>query len=295
MVGGIAGQIALGAMSGGCSLFAAGSMLTRAAGLYTALTTATGMIAATQNFANGTAGVGDVLAFIPAASFGAAKLGLLCFVEDTQVVIDVNDDGSYVTRNIQDLEFGDHVLCRDQYDPNAPLVKQQIVETFAHETDAVRAVSVQDASGNVERLVTTDEHPFWVDRIGWVAAKNLVPGLVVTTAAGGTAVVVENFALLLDAPVTNMSTFSQVNIYFHRIDLHFMDPGDGGRRGSGPQATWSPLGRIPYSPSSRSRNSPCIRWPSRGRNEREYSGRPTTRRPRCQSYRSTPRRCLFVA
>ncbi|MCX7428769.1 MAG: polymorphic toxin-type HINT domain-containing protein, partial [Planctomycetia bacterium] len=200
VVTGVAGQIALGAMSGGCSLFAAGSTLARLAQVYTVVDTVAGMVQAGQHIANGNVGIGDVLAFAPAVGYGAAKLGLLCFVEDTQVVVDVNQDGSYVTRSIQDIRVGDYVLCRDQYDPDAPLVKQQVLETFAHETDAVRTLAIQDASGNVETLTTTDEHPFWVDQIGWVAAKDLATGTVVTTADGRTAIVVENYAQLLDTP-----------------------------------------------------------------------------------------------
>ncbi|MCX7429307.1 MAG: polymorphic toxin-type HINT domain-containing protein, partial [Planctomycetia bacterium] len=200
MVTGIAGQIALGAMSGGRSLFAAGSTLARLAQVYTVVDTIAGMVQAGQHIANGNVGLGDVLAFAPALGYGAAKLGVLCFVEDTQVVVDVNEDGSYVTKNIQDIQVGDYVLCRDQYDPDGPLVKQQVVETFAHETDAVRTLAIQDASGNVETLTTTDEHPFWVDQIGWVAAKDLATGTVVTTADGRTTIVVENYSQLLDTP-----------------------------------------------------------------------------------------------
>ncbi|MBN2217034.1 MAG: hypothetical protein JW719_06630, partial [Pirellulales bacterium] len=181
------------------------------------------MVAATQHFAQGKGGLGDVLAFAPVIGYGAAKLGILCFVEDTQVVVDVNPDGTYATRNIQDVQVGDYVMCRDQYDPDAPLVKKQVLETFAHQTDAVRVVAIQDAQGNVERLTTTDDHPFWVDRIGWVAAADLATGTVVTTADGRTAIVVENYSQLLDSPAW------VYNLEVADGHTYFVEDGQGGQ------------------------------------------------------------------
>lgn len=85
------------------------------------------------------------------------------------------------------LQVGDYVLTKDQNNPDAPAELQQVTEVYRHEVGSIRTVSIQDATGNVEALRVTDDHPFYVANVGWVAAKDLQNGTVVTTASGAPA------------------------------------------------------------------------------------------------------------
>ncbi len=93
------------------------------AGLYVEFTTAAGVVAATQHLYNGTAGIGDALAFLPVVSSGIGSLGEPgCFVAGTDV-LEENPQGSTaapVDTQIQNVKVGDEVLTRDQNSPNAP-------------------------------------------------------------------------------------------------------------------------------------------------------------------------------
>ena len=118
------------------------------------------------------------------------------------MIVDVGEDGSYVTRNIEDVEAGDWVLTRDQNDPDGALVRAQVTAVFRHQVTSLRTLSVEAADGNVESIVTTDVHPFWVDGVGWLKAKELEAGMTVRTPDGGLAVVIGNTEELLSEPVT---------------------------------------------------------------------------------------------
>ncbi len=124
-VTGPAAQIVIAnAAAPGSGLLACGSWAKNAAGLYTEFTTAAGVVAATQHLYNGTAGIGDALAFLPVVSYGIGSLGEAnCFVAGTDV-LEENPQGSSdapVDTQIQNVKVGDEVLTRDQNNPNAPL------------------------------------------------------------------------------------------------------------------------------------------------------------------------------
>ena len=71
---------------------------------------------------------------------------------------------------IENLQVGDSVLSRNEFDPNDQ-VDEKIVEDVFVRSAPILNVVVQ---GRVIR--TTDEHPFWVDGKGWTAAGELRAG-----------------------------------------------------------------------------------------------------------------------
>ncbi len=87
-----------------------------------------------------------------------------CFVAGTEIQ---TKDGE---QRIEDIHVGDWVLSDD---PNTPgdIEYKQVLQTFAHDTSELVDVYVGG-----EKITTTEEHPFWVPDVGWVAAKDLHAG-----------------------------------------------------------------------------------------------------------------------
>lgn len=58
-------------------------------------------------------------------------------------------------------------------DPNTPggIEYKQVLQTFNHDT-----TNLVDIYIGGEKITTTDTHPFWVQDVGWVAAKDLNAG-----------------------------------------------------------------------------------------------------------------------
>jgi RHS repeat-associated protein len=87
-----------------------------------------------------------------------------CFVAGTQIQ---TIDG---TKNIEDIHVGDWVLSDD---PNTvgDIEYKQVLQTFAKTTTTTIDIYIDG-----EKITTTEEHPFWVPGVGWVAAKDLNVG-----------------------------------------------------------------------------------------------------------------------
>jgi hypothetical protein len=45
-----------------------------------------------------------------------------------------------------------------------------VAQVFRRTSHHLRVVRYRDGRGNVETIRTTDEHPFWVEGIGWLRA-----------------------------------------------------------------------------------------------------------------------------
>lgn len=113
-----------------------------------------------------------------------------CFIAGTQVVVGVAEDGSYLTRNIEDLLPGDLVLARDQLDSLDDLDLRPVAEVFEKVSDHLRVLAIENVDGAVETIQTTDEHPFWVEGRGWLRARDLQVGDAVDQPDGSDAVVI---------------------------------------------------------------------------------------------------------
>jgi hypothetical protein len=108
-----------------------------------------------------------------AASFGQmaggmfANFAVACFTAGTPLVVDF-EGGS---RPIEEIEVGDYVLARSEFDPDGPLELKRVEEKFIR-TALVMELVVQD-----QLIKTTAEHPFYVPaRQAFVPAGELKAG-----------------------------------------------------------------------------------------------------------------------
>jgi RHS repeat-associated protein len=181
---GIAASLALnpaGAGAGWAKGLAAG---------YEGFGTVYGVLESTGNILKGEGSVFDVLNFIPALQLARASKGSRnvssaivetdaaltqvakkteCFVAGTEIQ---TLDG---TKNIEDIHVGDWVLSDD---PNTvgEIEYKQVLQTFVKETSNLVDIYIDG-----EKITTTEEHPFWVPDVGWVAAKDLHAGTLLQT------------------------------------------------------------------------------------------------------------------
>src|SRR5579883_2299378 len=101
-----------------------------------------------------------------------ATVPTACFVAGTPVRL------RYGCKLIEQVQKGDRVLSRDQYNPSGPVVEQVVEETFIRTAPVIRLrVCGQE-------LRPTGEHPFYVPGRGWVLAWSLRPGDVLHTLEG---------------------------------------------------------------------------------------------------------------
>lgn len=102
-----------------------------------------------------------------------------CFVAGTQVVtgLDPNHPSKLLTKSIEDIQVGDYVVARDQSNERDNLDLRRVVQVFRRTSDHLRIVRYKDSRGNVETIKTTDEHPFWVEAVGWLRAGDLEAGM----------------------------------------------------------------------------------------------------------------------
>jgi hypothetical protein len=80
----------------------------------------------------------------------------------------------YITKNIEDLKVGDKVLAWDESTGRQEL--RLIDRTYRRTSDHLRILKIRDSLGGEQTIQTTNEHPFWVARRGWVNAGDLADG-----------------------------------------------------------------------------------------------------------------------
>lgn len=113
-----------------------------------------------------------------------------CFEAGTQVVVGVNADGTYQLRSIEELQVGDIVLTKDQFDPSGELIEGRVTQVHQSTVYGLHLLEFKDEEiGNIELIRATAEHPFYVDGIGWVGARDLVAGMRVQNPDGTWSVV----------------------------------------------------------------------------------------------------------
>ena len=84
---------------------------------------------------------------------------------------------------IEEVKAGDYVLARD--DQTGEQSWKRVVLAYNSLHDDALAVTLIDESGQEEEIVTTAEHPFYVDTAGWKRADQLETGDLIRTASGG--------------------------------------------------------------------------------------------------------------
>jgi hypothetical protein len=94
------------------------------------------------------------------------------------------------SKSSEDVAVGDSVLARD---PDTGRTEpRRVVQTYHRVSDHLRILQLAAAGdpASVQELRTTDEHPFWSPRFGWVNAGDLRVGQSVEQLDGTAAVVV---------------------------------------------------------------------------------------------------------
>jgi hypothetical protein len=124
-----------------------------------------------------------------------------CFAAGTPIL------GEHGSRPIEEYRAGDKVWARDENNPDSAPALKSIEECFVNELPIWHV----HIGGQVVR--TTDEHPFWVERRGWTATKNLLAGDRILGRTGETAVVEEVFATGLWETVYNFRV-AEYHTYF---------------------------------------------------------------------------------
>jgi hypothetical protein len=96
-----------------------------------------------------------------------ANFAVACFTAGTPIVVDI--DGK--SRAVNELEVGDLVLARSEFDPDGPVELKRVEEKF------VRTSVVMELVVHGQSIKTTAEHPFYVPAQGkFVAAGELQVG-----------------------------------------------------------------------------------------------------------------------
>ncbi|MFY7700479.1 MAG: polymorphic toxin-type HINT domain-containing protein, partial [Burkholderiaceae bacterium] len=116
---------------------------------------------------------GSIDGALMGASFGqmggsiAAHFAVACFTAGTPLVVDMEGN----SRPIDEIEVGDFVLARSEFDPDGPLELKRVEEKF------VRTSVVMELVVHGQSIKTTAEHPFYVPAQGkFVAAGELQVG-----------------------------------------------------------------------------------------------------------------------
>jgi hypothetical protein len=98
-----------------------------------------------------------------------SKAESLCFDEDTLVQ---TPDG--VMYEIKYLKVGDLVLSRCE--KTGVQAYRRVVKKFEHQCNETLIVHYITERGTEAAIETTEEHPFWVESVGWVPAGQLIAG-----------------------------------------------------------------------------------------------------------------------
>jgi hypothetical protein len=109
--------------------------------------------------------------------------GPACLGPDTMVLL---ADGS--RERISDVQGGDVLRCGANSNELA-----QVDRIFSAPSNTVRNISFKcPATGVVDKLISTDEHLFWVDGSGWTEARDLQVGDRLLCPTGGNAIIMAN-------------------------------------------------------------------------------------------------------
>ena len=97
-----------------------------------------------------------------------------CFVAGTQVL---TENG---LKNIEDIQVGDLVWSRDPETGEQEL--KPVTDVIPRHIRQIWEVSVSNGMGVEETFQTTNEHPWWVQELGWRKTDELQPGMSVEDA-----------------------------------------------------------------------------------------------------------------
>jgi RHS repeat-associated protein len=123
-------------------------------------------------------------------SFNNLAKSCNCFTAGTQVLTDEGE------KNIEDIEVGDKVLAKSEFDENGELAYKEVTALYTNYRNDIIKLYIGDLL-----IETTDNHPFWVDGRGWVFADELKVGDKLQRADGSNLTIDRVEFVLLDEPV----------------------------------------------------------------------------------------------
>ncbi len=124
-------------------------------------------------------------------SGGSFSKGCNCFTAGTRVLTDEGE------KNIEDIEVGDRVLAKSEFDANGELAYKEVTALYRNQRDDIIKLHVGE-----QVIETTDNHPFWVEGKGWVFADELQVGDKLQKADGSNLTIDKVEFVKLDEPVT---------------------------------------------------------------------------------------------
>jgi hypothetical protein len=155
----------------------------------------------------------------------AARASLCAFNSFDEATLVATDKGPV---RIGDLSVGTKVLARNEETGEERY--QTVTSKFAEWHETMRSVEV-DTGATTEALLTTDEHPFYVEGKGFIDAEDLSEGDVLLLAGGAPATVTEN-RVVEKAQLAHNFTVANDHTYFvgeAKVWVHNC----GGRIGAG--------------------------------------------------------------
>jgi len=135
-----------------------------------------------------------------------AAFGYNCFVEGTLVW---TEDG---LRPIEGISVGDRVWSWDEATDRTTL--QPVLNVFSNHTQDTVSLWM-----NGEQIVTTTDHPIWVEDEGWIFARDLAAGDVLRTHAGTTTLTESNPTAVEAIPVFNIDVAGGDTFFVGRTRL----------------------------------------------------------------------------
>lgn len=110
------------------------------------------------------------------------------FAAGTQVVVGIDANGEYITKNIEDIVAGDVVLATDEFNPTA--TPEYALVTGIRSAEAASTTTITyNVGGNIETVTSTDDHEYFVVGVGWMNAEDLYSGQTLLLPDGTTATV----------------------------------------------------------------------------------------------------------
>jgi hypothetical protein len=129
-----------------------------------------------------------------------------CFAAGTKVL----------TKNglkpIEEIQEGDYVASRNE--ETGEVDWKPVTTLFEYDDDRITyLLKLVDEAGSEEILEVTDNHPFWIEDLGWIESGKLKPGMRVSNYNGGYLTVVE-LTTLNASPVTYNFEVADFHTYF---------------------------------------------------------------------------------
>ena len=120
---------------------------------------------------------------------GAASQNMACFIAGTYVL------ALEEFKRIEDIVVGDKIMAAD---PDAfEIAEKTVLETYIRQADKLVHITI-----NGEEIVTTDNHPFYVQGRGFIEAGSLLVGDKLISVNGDDLIIEDYYIELTEDPIS---------------------------------------------------------------------------------------------